>query len=447
MKKLLKMIAMVLTLSLFLAIPVSATNMNGGGNEGNGDGGQTSTGTSDMTGKDGATPAKTGYLIYGSDASGNANTPIVFVTTFGIAPYSTSGASLDLSGLRTRFGASFNSIDESPIEWGIPPFGTSGTGAGGYIKAWLMTPHGNALGFEWVLMNYLGMSEEQVLAYEQEENYVNVEAVMWGGVYSGTSHSGRVLVGTAKPWAEATDSGNYLSRYTHANLPNSLHYEEPWLGLAVPSDTSNKHSSGEITANVGYGIVSVRVKPGDRQIVKVYKTAGQVDGTSYGTCSEEVAVKDEGSYKVTKWDTGKKKTEIRDTKADYPAVTGGIPLVQGGGEPADVHLDTAEKAISILLEREVEPPTERNADVIRSHELNFVFPKMSNTREGFNFEPVNFILSDVLSQYERTGDNIKNWSTDEEYEVVEERDGDIVSLNGGLLHRYNSDAGFYKPWN
>lgn len=319
MKRLLRLLTIVMTLTMLISVPVFAW-------DGSGTGGETSTGSQDMTGKDGATPAKTGYVIYGSDANGNAVTQVFFITTFGVAPSSTSGARMDVSGLKTRFNQPVSKFDtKNPVVWRVPPFGTSSrTGAGEYIKQWLKRIYKDGhTGGEWVLENYLGLSEDEANAFKENEYYINVEAVMWGGVYSGTSHTGRVLVGNATSWAEATDSGNYLGRYTHGNLPNSLAYDIDFMCLSAPFDITNKHSSGEILANVGYGIVSVQPEVGDKQIVKVYKTAGQVDGTSYGTCGEDVSVKNEGSYRVTKWDTGKKKTEVRDTKADYPAVTGG----------------------------------------------------------------------------------------------------------------------------
>ncbi|MDD6628613.1 MAG: hypothetical protein PUF03_10240 [Lachnospiraceae bacterium] len=101
------------------------------------------------------------------------------------------------------------------------------------------------------------------------ELYLNVSPWCVGGVYgsSSSSYMGFAIAGTDVAWARYRDSNNYLGRYTHGTLSNSFHYVESWLGLAVPSNVTSKHSSGEILSNTGWGIISVRVKEGDKQIV------------------------------------------------------------------------------------------------------------------------------------------------------------------------------------
>ena len=62
----------------------------------------------------------------------------------------------------------------------------------------------------------------------------------------------------------------------------------------VPSDKNSRHDSGTILSNA-YGIVTVMPLTG-KQIVKVYKTDGVVDNTSYSFTDTPVNVKDEGNW-------------------------------------------------------------------------------------------------------------------------------------------------------
>lgn len=58
-----------------------------------------------MTGKDGALPSKTGYLIYVTEDTSIVNGAVAFVTSHGQMPYSTSGESVS-SYMKTRIGGS-----------------------------------------------------------------------------------------------------------------------------------------------------------------------------------------------------------------------------------------------------------------------------------------------------------------------------------------------------
>ena len=209
---------------------------------------------------------------------------------------------------------------------GLPAF-TNGGGTGATIKNWLLnTEIDGCRGFEWVLINYLGYSKEQVEEWvTQKDVYLNIEGGMWGGLYVGSHHTGAVLVGSVTSWAKFTSSNNYLSRYSHGNMPNSMVYDQSWLGLSVPSNTSSKHSSADILAPVGYGIVSVRPVLGDRQVIKCYYTAGKLDNTSYSFADESYEIKDEGSYKAKDWFVSEKKsnrsgdTEFSSFQSELPA--------------------------------------------------------------------------------------------------------------------------------
>lgn len=60
---------------------------------------------------------------------------------------------------------------------------------------------------------------------------------------------------------------------------------------------------------VGLGISSIRLKPGDSQVIKCYYTAGKLDSTSYSFADESYEIKDEGSYKAKDWFVSEKKSQ------------------------------------------------------------------------------------------------------------------------------------------
>ena len=326
MKKVLKHILPII-LSILLCFGVCQTPVYASGGAGNGTSGEGSEGDKDLSGKDGVNPAKSLFIIYTSDANGNPTSPVVVRSYLGNQPSSTSGAFL-VYNIYTRFGAPATDLqfDGKKIAWGLPAF-TNGGGTGAAIKNWLLnTEIDGCRGFEWVLINYLGYSKEQVEEWvTQKDVYLNIEGGMWGGLYVGSHHTGAVLVGSVTSWAKFTSSNNYLSRYSHGNMPNSMVYDQSWLGLSVPSNTSSKHSSADILAPVGYGIVSVRPVLGDRQVIKCYYTAGKLDSTSYSFADESYEIKDEGSYKAKDWFVSEKKsnrsgdTEFSSFQSELPS--------------------------------------------------------------------------------------------------------------------------------
>lgn len=455
-----RLISLFLAIIMILSVPITSFAEGMEENAGQGQGSQ---GT--QTVYDGASYAKTGYLIYGSDSSGRVNTPVVFVSSYGTMPSAKSG-SMYLENLVTRFGAPVNKKITKPVVWGFAPFSNSGNGMGKAIGNWLKSEYEDGrAGAEWILLNYMGMSEDEVDAYIAKENYISVEAVMWGGIFEGTSYLGVTYCSTAKGWAQLVNSRNYLGRYTNQTLPNSLVYEkEGWLGLAVPSDVTSRHESPEITAPVGYGIVSVRCKPGDKEIIKVYRTQGVVDQTTYGTCDKHVSIKDEGSYKVKRWHISKRKTTKKTPKRDYPSFESELPPTKSGGGPGDTDLTEEEQTIIILLEREKEedpPRAGEKEDTLKAHELNYVFPNMasvgdaeSSSRKDDGTKPTEYDISDDLEGY--IAENLttdlgvpvkyENVTPEEKFTVLEDRKGDLVGLGDFLYHRYNARYPVYLPW-
>lgn len=463
MKKFKGLVAMLLMLMLLVpSIPINAavTDQNssngGGGAEGNGDKGDAEEGTKDLTGKDGALPSKTGYIMYVTEEKSLVGEP-VFVTTWGGMPFSTSGSPVH-NYLSTRIGGvNVRKVKGGAVVWGFEPFDTS-SGHGDAVRSFLENPYINGeIGAVWVMHNYLGFDLAKIDdLFSKDNTYLHVEAVMWAGHYEGSRHAGEVIVGTAKNWAERTKVNNYLARYTHGNLPNSLVYDKEWLGLSIPKSKTGKHDSSEITPEVGYGIVSVKLIPGDRQLVKVYRTAGVVDRTTYSSCGETVTFNNEGDYKVKDWTLSKKKTTVKDTKADYPAVkaggdTGGC---KSGYGPSTVTLKT-EKAIFILLERDKVPTVnpEHRQDSLHAYELNYAYPIGGATEKQerlyhLGYTPKNFVLRSSDYKKESSGNTeVRDWhiessqhAKDDKYKVVETLGG---SADGGsvLVHRYRAATG------
>ena len=452
LKKILRIITILLTMIALLAVPVYAGEYNGGGEDGldpNKDHGV----------YEGISSARSGYLIWLSDGSGKSiNGVVACATADGKEPYTKTGAPL-AKVLITRFGESVTLYSDLPVPWSVPPFTGANRSNEGAVKAFLTSPQpqlDSESGADYVCISYLGITKEQLDAYKTQygELYLNVSPWCVGGVYgsSSSSYMGFAIAGTDVAWARYVDSNNYLSRYTHGTLSNSFHYVESWLGLAVPSNVTSKHSSSEILSSTGWGIISVRVKEGDKQIVKVYRTDGVVDNTSYSSTSSPVSIKDEGGYKVKKWHTSKIKTKAKG-KQDYPPFVSECPPVQSGSGVATVTMPPEEKAIFVLLEREkVDASPVLTPDAIRAHELNYIFRYMDSKRDetagaGRAFEGVNFIFNNVKSQYERpTSDTVRNWETDEDYEVVEECSG-ATAESGRAVHYYNEAVGCYLPWN
>ena len=94
MKKLLTTLALLFALTMCFSVTVSASDLGGGksygGASGSGTGGGAGTGSQDR--KDGFLATKSGYIVYTSDASGNATSNIVAFCWNGGDIYSTTGA-------------------------------------------------------------------------------------------------------------------------------------------------------------------------------------------------------------------------------------------------------------------------------------------------------------------------------------------------------------------
>ncbi len=90
-------------------------------------------GSQDLSGKDGASVQRSGFIIYVSDGSGHAVSKIVAISSMGVEPHSSSGAP-EIVKMSTTFGEPVNDLQwETKPAWGGSPFTTTGTA----ITAWL----------------------------------------------------------------------------------------------------------------------------------------------------------------------------------------------------------------------------------------------------------------------------------------------------------------------
>lgn len=126
MKRILKTLTLVLVLVFCLASTAFASEGLGG----SGTGGGAGEGTQDK--KDGFLATKSGYIVYTSDASGNATSDVIAFCWNGGDPYSTTGAPV-VKILQTRFGQSATFRSDLSAAWGYPPFSGS-SGAGGEVS-------------------------------------------------------------------------------------------------------------------------------------------------------------------------------------------------------------------------------------------------------------------------------------------------------------------------
>ena len=222
MKKLIKRIVPIL-LSVFMLFGVLDTPVYASSTEENSDGDNTEKeGSQNLSGKDGASIQRSGFIIYVSDGSGHAVSKIVAISSMGVEPKSSSGAPRK-NVLYTTFGESVNDFQwETKPAWGGSPFTTTGTA----ITAWLKNPqtlaNGNP-GWYYVCTSILGMSEDEAMALaDKQEMYMNVETWMGGGYYVGMTHTGVFLVADSSTWGKYTQPNNRLGLYTHDKLVNGV---------------------------------------------------------------------------------------------------------------------------------------------------------------------------------------------------------------------------------
>ena len=234
MKKVLKHILPII-LSVLLCFGVCQTPVYASGSAGNGTSGEGSEGEEDLDGKDGASLAKSLFIIYTSDANGNPTSPVVVRSYLGNAPSSTSGASLIYS-IHTRFGAPATQLafNGEKIAWGLPAFTNSG-GTGEAIKNWLLNPvDGFETGTAYVLQNYLGYSEDACDAWFHEKDvYLNYDAIP----ANLSRNASRYVLSSAREGARSGQVRDLLPDMISSYTVNiAYHANNPEAGMALEKD-------------------------------------------------------------------------------------------------------------------------------------------------------------------------------------------------------------------
>lgn len=352
--------------------------------EGAGNSGITIGGTRKIV--EGASAAKTGWLISIASSDGTPKDAI-FLTTSHNPIFTTTGVSVDMSGLVGRWGAKPTKYGFG-VEWGFGPFGhsSSGFGNGLALKQWLLSEYKNGvMGYAFVLENYFGFSPEQIAEFSKDENNrIICEGVMWAGDYVGYDFQGSVYVGTTTSWARNKDMNSCVSLYSHRNLPNShyLDVDNFITGISVPSDVSSKHDASTILAPVGYGAVAIKPKDGIR-LIEVYRTEGAVDNTSYSSCSLPHQLENKGDYKVKSWFLSNKTTEERGNKTDYPVFQGQLPSIASGNGPTTVPENKQALTLVVLYERvPTDTIRQEDEDALLAWENTWVFEEYVADRSG-----------------------------------------------------------------
>lgn len=404
---------------------------------------------------EGASRRRTGFIIWASDGDGNKKSDVVFVPTYGNSiSWRETSTHIDRLINISKSGINRKILD-NPVPWSSGPFDEDVKSA---MDGFVMSPYGEyESGGEWILFHYLGMSETEVDDFmEIDEPHLNIESVMTAGIYEQSHFTGYVITTTARGWASVTEKDNYLNKYTHGNLPNSLHLVEPWMNLRVVTNPSGMHKSSEILAQpyLGYGLASYRLVPAENQVVKVYTSGGGVvDDTIYTSCSKNYKIEQDGDYKVKRWSVGADKTTVTG-KQPYNAVTSGVSLTRTGTAPAEIQLTSQEKAIFIEYEKEQTdplPPPSNNSEALRAYEVNYPYPKMVGvvSRTDTGALPADYDFNTGFQNRKNSmnsRDDIKDYQeATSDFTVHENFSGALSGLNISQLHLYHTGVGKYKP--
>lgn len=180
MRKLLKTVLLVLTLTLLLSIPVSASGVTGNAQDAEhtaGTGGGVYTGT-------GPSYSKTGFLIYVTDADGRIKyePKLVF---YNDVP---SLGSDTIDTVRSRLRAYSYTAKYGNVIWDMPPFNDNASSNGERIKDWLISDQGEAPGVVKAIETYWGADAAELFIQsgleDPEDSWVFcVETVFYHGKY------------------------------------------------------------------------------------------------------------------------------------------------------------------------------------------------------------------------------------------------------------------------
>lgn len=488
MKRFIRLILLVLTLSCSAVLSVFAVDSNG-----NSGGGTSNAGSGSGTGN---SDSHTGYLIYMLDQDGNLISEVVFAYVTN-SPESASGNNQTYL-LSSRIGGQTFSRTRAGVPWDRKVYvGKSGVGQGKAIKDWLVSEYESGKYNVSKSINLIFGEELEnkfTFAEESKSIYFVVESVHWHRLFHGMNSTGQYVVGTTNTLAQLNQQiGNpcvrdgYPSwRYDNNFLPYSAYLEFNWLGQSVPSNLTSEVIPYANQINEGYGMLMVRntgLATGDkthtwdytqsstpapapsppkqgltREIVKVYRTrdvnTGEItwDGAFYRPyTSSKITVEDEPEYKVIEWETSRIKTASTLPTAKWDDVRSNSTKTKNGTTTGLVEL-TDETTLYVLLEREKgkdpnpNPPSEgshgeEEADIIKAWELNYIFPNFSGSRTGSKagFDLKSFHFSDF---WQYSGKN--SWTHDNQVAINETANGDITNFNGAKSYLYNTSNPLWK---
>lgn len=194
MSKLKRFFVLLLILVTLSSTSVLASNTDIGHNQGGQQGGS----VSEVV--EGASARRTGFLIYATDGSGDLQSEVVFVSTYGNS-MTWRDTSILLSYLRTRAGEECTYyVNDLPVPWQAGPFDSNVKSA---MDSFVTSPYEEfETGGEWIAKKYLRMSNEEFSAFSSlDEPHLNLESVMLSGIYNGSSFTGFVLLGTVVDFA------------------------------------------------------------------------------------------------------------------------------------------------------------------------------------------------------------------------------------------------------
>ena len=476
-KKVMSFMFGVLMMVLALSTAVFADTTGNGAGGGGGGTGASGTGT-------GNSYTNTGYLLYLTDENGNHVSDVKFVTSYTSVP---SADAVRL--LSTRIGdGSVQEVSRTDILWGMSPFDKNGVGKGGAIKNWLLTKENDQYNVVKTIEYYFSpeLAEQFSQATADKPVYLIVEAVSWHNIYQGAIKLSGQIVATAPNMAEFNrllgNSPDFIcGRYDNINLPTSLMFEQPWLGVTVPTDQSaSVRLNNEQIISEGYGLIAARsgeIQNGDsthtwdyskgstpatapeppaknltREIVKVYKTVSDTgnvtwDGAFYRKeTSATITVEDETLYQVEEWETSRVKVKTSNPDADWDEVRVGSTKTQSGADTSTVILNEEETTLYVLLVRRTDATTvslQATNDAIQSWELNFVFQNFSGSRTG-NKEGFAIDILNMYKNAQHKGEHA--WSMDSTFSVIQDIAGDLFSYKQGNVLLYNTLNGAYSKF-
>lgn len=256
MKKIFKSIILILTLTMFFSITVFADGDTGGSGTGGTGGGR---GHGSVI--NGPSFKKTGFVFYIVNGSGSIVAEPKTAVSMNVYPDETH-----ISYIDTRFGGRIGlsitngSIQDCPAWGGYTPFNSNTSGNGGVIKNHLISASGANSYYCTDFIDYYWGSSVKDAFLDNDDYYLIIEPFLWTSLYKGSEYLGNV-VGTTTGWVTARQEnacpeGSSNSTYTVGNLPNSMAFDIPVLGVASPTSLTGTHSYADLSS-FGYGIIAV----------------------------------------------------------------------------------------------------------------------------------------------------------------------------------------------